>query len=364
MLKQKTPGAKFMFMFVLALLPALAFPGPGAWGDERELKGNFCLIDRATQVPVLGCDVPSGWCAGGKTTWTSEPAQPVHWYVWCANPDGSMKVVASSAATLVFPATIVQIPILQDPTALAEVLREGLAKDYALPDLRTAGATFRDPGDAGEAQALLQSRPGPGARMGIMVVSDLRLWEFEARYSGTRGGEPFSVIIGIPVLVTELRSNVAVTTMVELLGAGSCGCAEGKEEETAALRDAFLRSVSVNPGFSMLVGQIIEDRTRSWLQTQQEIRDIQMGVYQGQSESQDRIRSRWSDYIRDVAVVEDPASGQSVALDARYDHARIGSDGSVLYYNDGFNPNSNTAMFDPNANPLFNGVNWGEDLMR
>ena len=102
-----------------------------------------------------------------------------------------------------------------------------------------------------------------------------------------------------------------------------------------------------------------KERTMNWIRVQNEIRNKQMAAASSASETQDRVRDMWSEYIRDVDTVSNPNTGEKMFVDNRYDHAWINSDNEIIYHNNGFNtPNASTSSFDPNSNALFNQTNW------
>lgn len=354
----------FIKKVFLCMFFVLMFSNSSAYSNNSKsnVNGNFCLLDSATQIPVLSCTIPNDWCGGGKTTWTSEPAQPVFWYVWFMSPDGLSRIAMNSSNTIMAYGAINQIEIFQRPENLGEFFLQSLAKDYALPNLELVNAVFNDSSNSQEGISVLKNYPDIGNKIGIMTVTNRILLDCELRYSGFRAGNRFNVVMGFTIFAYELRSSVAVTTMIQFFPAYSCGFVEGNENSVIAIKDSIVKTTKVNPAFTELINLIITKRTDLWLQTQKEIREIQEGVYKGSRETQEKIFSKWNEYISDVEIVRDPSTGQDIALDSRFDHARMGSDGSILYYNDGFNPNENSLEFDPNLNPSFNNITWGKDL--
>ena len=336
---------------------------------DTSTHGNFCLLDSATQIPVLSCKIPDDWCGGGKTTWNSEPSQPVSWYIWFMSPDGLSRVAMNSEFTVMSYGTIEQaqlngISIFENPENLAQIFLPVLAKDYALPNLEILKAEFKDASKTPEGISYLEKYPSIGSKIGIMTVTNRILLDCGFRYSGFKNGNKFNVLFGFGVHAFELQSAAVKTVMINFFPAMSCGFVENNEDNVKKIMESIFHSLKMNPGFTLFVNQIISKRTEDWLTTQQEIRKIQEEVFKGTSKTQSEIFSKWNEYISDVDIVTDPSSGQRVAIDSRFDHARIASDGSILYYNDGFNPNENSLEFDPNLNPNFNshGITWGQDL--
>ena len=328
----------------------------GANRSAARNDGRFFLVDQRTQIPVMCCSVPPSWLAGGKTTWTAEPAQPVHWYVWFMPPDQQCKIFISSLTVLASSGRIDQVPFLRDPNVLAKALLPGARRDHNLPDARIVEARFiaHQPD-----RNLIQSRIQQAQQHGIRPTG-FHFTELFIRLEGSRGGTRISVIFSLPMLATENRPTArSFTTVTELLCPMSYSCPAGTETATKQTLEKIVGTMQLNPDFTAVVNRIAQQRTANWIRVQNQIRDQQMEVARTTSATQDRVRNMWSEYIRDVDTVSNPATGEKMFVDNRYDHAWINNNGEVIYHNSGFNtPNASTASFDPNSNSLFNRDRW------
>ena len=165
--------------------------------------------------------------------------------------------------------------------------------------------------------------------------------------------------MSLPILALESRVSMSFTTMLELMLPMSFSCPAGEEQATQKELQAILPTLQLNPNFTALVNQISAQRTSEWLRMQSEIRNRQFELSNSTSQTMDRVRDKWSEYIRDVDSVSNPNTGEKMFVDSRYDHAWINSSNEIIYHNSGFNtPNASTATFDPNSNALFNHTNW------
>ena len=342
------------FMTAMAAAAAMFVAARGATAPAA--NGRYFLVDQRTQMPVMSCLVPPNWLAGGKTTWTAEPAQPVNWYIWTMPPSQESKIIVSSLSVLGSPGRISQVPFLQNPNMLANALLPSIRRDHNLPDARLVEARFNprqaDPN-------LINTRIQQAREHGIRPTG-FHFTELFLRYEGSRGGAKMAVIASLPMLATENRPTVrSYATVVELLFPMSFSCPAGQERQVQQVLEKMVASFQLNPAFTAVVNRIAAQRTANWLRVQNEIRDQQMELARSTSATQDRVRNMWSEYIRDVDTVADPSTGQKMFLDNRYDHAWINNSGEVIYHNSGFNtPNASTAAFDPNSNALFNQSSW------
>ena len=321
----------------------------------QQLERQYFLVDQRTQVPVLSYPVQLNWLTGGKTTWTTIPAAPVSWYVWTMSPDQRIKMFFSSLSVIPAPGQIQQIPILQNPGIIANNLLPTVQKDHNLTNLRLVDAHFnhREP-----ERELIESRLQQARRHGIQPTN-MYFTELSIHYEGLRGGQKYIVVFSIPMLATENRPGIGFSTVVELLVPTSFSCPPELEANTRQRLEGTMKKVQMNPHFTAMVNQIAEQRTANWLRVQNEIRNQQFEMASNTSSTLDRVRDKWSEYIRDVDTVSNPNTGEKMFVDNRYDHAWINSDNEIIYHNSGFNtPNASTATFDPNSNALFNNTSW------
>jgi len=321
----------------------------------KEREKAYYLIDERTQFPVLSCPVQPNWLIGGKATWTTDITTPVNWYVWTLSPDQRVKLMFSSLTVLGSSGRIQQVPFLQNPTMLASNLLTTVQRDHGLSNLRIADAHF----NSHEApRDLIESRLRQAREHGITPTNFL-FTELFIRYEGQRGGQNYTAIISIPMLATENRPGMGFTTVVELLMPTSFSCPQGQEKDTQQWLEKLVTSVQMNPNFTAVVNRVASQRTQNWLRVQNEIRSEQLGLASSTSQTLDRVRDKWSEYIRDVDTTSNPNTGEKMFIDSHYDHAWINSDNEIIYHNSGFNtPNASTATFDPNSNALFNQTNW------
>ncbi|MBQ6471998.1 MAG: hypothetical protein IJJ33_08445 [Victivallales bacterium] len=323
----------------------------------RQSEKQFFLVDQRTQMPVLSYPVQPNWLTGGKTNWTAEPATPVNWYVWSMSPDQRVKIIFSSLAVIPAAGQIRQVPFLQDPTILANQFLQVIPKDHNLANVRLVEAHFnhREP-----ERGLIDSRLQMARQHGIRPTN-FYYTELSIHYEGLRDGQRYTVVFSVPMLATENRPGMGFATVVELLTPMSFSCPPELERSTRQSLENTMKKVQMNPHFTAVVNRIAAQRTANWLRVQNEIRNQQLEAAANTSSTLDRVRDRWSEYIRDVDTVSNPNTGEKMFVDTRYDHAWINSDNEVIYHNSGFNtPNASTATFDPNSNALFNSTNWSK----
>jgi len=318
---------------------------------------QYFLVDSRTQMPVLCYPMQPNWLHGGKTNWTTEPATPVNWHVWAMSPDQQVKIIFSSLAVIPATGQIRQVPFLQNPNILPNTLLPGAQRDHNVTNLRLVEAHFNQheaPRD------LLESRLKQAQQHGIRPTNFL-FTELFFRYEGERNGKKYAVVFSLPMLATENRPGMGFSTVVELLMPMSFSCPPELVKDTQTRLEGMVKKVQMNPHFTAVVNRIAAQRTANWLRLQNEIHDQQMAAAANASETQDKVRDMWSEYIRDVDTVSNPNTGEKMFVDSRYDHAWINNDNEIIYHNKGFNtPNASTVTFDPNSNALFNKMNWSK----
>ena len=247
---------------------------PSSRKNANTVNGLFYLIDYQTQTPVVRCRVPGGWFAGGKATWSQNPAQPVTWYVWIMSPESEIKTAVASPCVIGMPGTIRQVPLLHDPRILANNFLPAVQKDYNLSGVVLIESCFRDVGDA-EKNQLLAARRRQSAQRGIQLTGCF-LREFFARYEGEGGGKRRTVILSIPVMALESRISLSQVVTVEFLSLFSFCCRKGDELKAQICLEEMIKSVQPNPNFIALVNRISNQRTASWVSAQIQIRNQQM----------------------------------------------------------------------------------------
>ena len=342
--------------FLAAALAAATVLTVCGQGDDGLGRGRFFLVDQRTQLPVASCAVPSGWLAGGKTTWTTQRELPVHWYMWFLAPDQQNKIIVSSQMLLPSMTRIRLTPFLKNPSILAEMLAPGAQRDHNLNNLRLVEARFEpqqpDP-------KLIETRIRQARERGIQPT-DMLFTELIVRFEGERGGQRMTAFFSLPILAMENRPTArSYNTIAEVLMPMSFSCPAGAEETTRRTVQQIVSSFQMNPDFIALTNQITARRVGEWIRIQNEIHDQQMEVAASASRTRDKVRNMWSEYIRDVDTVTNPGTGEKMLVDSRYDHAWINQEGEVIYHDTGFNtPNASTASFDPNSNALFNRTRW------
>ena len=316
---------------------------------------QYFLVDDRTQMPVLCYPMVPNWLAGGKTTWTTHPAVPVNWYFWTMSPDQQIKIIFSSLTVFPSVGQIHQVPMLQNPNVLASTLLQGAQRDHNLTNLRLVDAHFnqREPD-----KNLIASRMRQAQENGIRPTN-MYFTELFIRYEGLRGNKRYTVVFSLPMLATENRPGMNYATVVELLCPTSFSCPPELEKSAQQRLEQIAKTLQMNPHFTEVINQIAKQRTTNWIRAQNEIRNKQLELASSTSGTLDRVRDKWSEYIRDVDTVSNPNTGEKMFVDNRYDHAWINSDNEIIYHNTGFNtPNASTSSFDPNSNTLFNHTNW------
>ena len=340
---------------MILLLTAAALSLTANLFGQAGRAGRFFLTDQRTQVPVASCAVPQNWLAGGKTTWTTQRELPVSWYVWTLSPDQRTKIIFSSQWVFPVAGRLRQAPLLQNPMILANQLAPAVVRDHNLSNLRLTEARFNpQQGDP----ALIAKRIRQARERGIQPT-DMLFTELVLRFEGERGGETMSAFLSLPILAMENRPGMSYVSIAEVLMPMSFSCPAGTEQATQKTLQQIVTSVQMNPAFISMVNQITDRRVSEWIRVQNQIHDQQMELASSSSKTQEKVRNMWSEYIRDVEPATNPATGEKMLVDTRYDHAWINSEGEVIYHNTGFNtPNASTASFDPNSNALFNRTSW------
>ena len=318
-----------------------------SFGAGRD--GRFFLVEQRTQVPVMCCKMPAKWLVGGRTDWTNDMVNPVNWYVWAQRPDRRAKIIVSTPQVIGSPGAIRQVRMLQDPRVMAQMLLESVKRDHFFTDLALTDAKFLslhpDP-------QLLQKRRQQAAERGIRLTN-LASAELFIRYDGHCGDEKRVLCVSLPMLVSESQATaMSRTTTIELLMPMSFSCPEEDSAATRQTMEAIVKSLQVNPQFIQMVNYVVSRRVGERIKVQNEIHAKQMEVARSTSETQDRVRDMWSEYIRDVDSVSNPNTGEKMFLDNRYDHAWINGNDEIIYQNSG--PGS----FDPNLDKNLNHTNW------
>lgn len=318
--------------------------------------GQYFLVDQRTQMPVLSVVVQPNWLVTGKATWSNNPACPVSWYFWTMRPDQKVKMIVSSLAVIPASGQLRQVAILQNPSILANQYMQNVQNDHNIGNIRIADAHFiqKQPD-----QNLINSRIRMARENGIQPTN-FYYTELYIRYDGIRNNENYSAVMYLPMLATENRASAfSFASVVELLCPMSFSCPSNQVDDTMKQTEALVKTMQANPHFIDLTNRIAKQRTANWLRIQNEIRNQQLEAASSTSQTLDRVRDKWSEYIRDVDTVSNPNTGEKMFVDNRYDHAWINNNNEVIYHNTGFNtPNASTSSFDPNSNALFNNTNW------
>ena len=340
-------GKHFMLiaMSAAALLAHNSVFGRGPGSRD----GRFFLVDQRTQIPVMCCTMPSNWLVSGKTTWTSDMVNPVSWYVWAMRPDQRVKIIVSSPTVIGSPGAIRQVQMLQDPRVFPQMLQDTARRDHNFTELSLTDAKFipREV-DPQLREARLRQAAERGIRLTQLISAELFV-----RYDGRCGSEPRVLFMSLPLLIAESQATaMSRTTLIELLMPMSFSAPPAEADAAKQTLLAMVRTVQLNQQFIRIVNQIVARRVEERIRVTNHIRNQQFEVARSASETQDRVRDMWSQYIRDVDAVQNPNTGEKMFVDNRYDHAWINSDNEVIYHNSG------PQTFDPNRNEFFNRTNW------
>ena len=314
-----------------------------SFGDNR-----FFLVDQRTQIPIMCCGMPSGWLAGGKSTWTSnDTTNPVTWYVWTQRPDGGAKIFISSQTVFGSSGAISQIRMLQDPRVMAQALLETAKRDHHFTELSLTEAKFNSyEVDTNLRQTRLHQAAERGIRLTQLVSAELFI-----RYDGRCGSEPRVLYMSLPMLVAESQATaMSRTNVIEIMMPMSFSCRENEAEATMQTLQSIAKSVRINPQYIQIVNHIVSRRVEERIKVMNHIRNTQMEVARSQSETQDRVRDMWSEYIRDVDSVSNPNTGEKMFVDNRYNHAWINGNDEIIY--------QDSASFNPNQDRNFNRTEW------
>lgn len=317
---------------------------------EASARDNrFFLVEQRTQIPIMCCSMPANWTVGGKSSWTNDMANPINWYVWAQRPDRRAKIIVATPSVIGSPGAIRQVRMLQDPRVLAQAYQENLKRDHFFTELSLTDARF---GNFQVDPQLIQKRRQQAAERGVRLTA-LVPAELLIRYDGVSGGERRVLYVSLPMLIAESQASaMSRTTLIELLMPMSFSCPEPDVAATRQTLTAVVQSLKPNPQFIQMVNYIVSRRVEERLKVMNHIRDTQMEVASNQSQTQDRVRDMWSEYIRDVDSVSNPNTGEKMFVDNRYDHAWINSNDEIIYQNSG--PGS----FDPNLDRNLNRTNW------
>ena len=313
-----------------------------SFGDNR-----FFLVDQRTQIPIMCCQMPSGWLAGGKSSWSFDATNPVSWYVWTMRPDGRAKIFISAQTVLASSGAISQVRALQDPRVMAQMMLETAKRDHNFTELALTEAKFNPyPVD----QALRDSRLRQAAERGIRLTQ-LIFAELFIRYDGRCGNEPRVLYISLPMLIAESQATaMSRTTAIEILMPMSFSAPEAEVEAVKETLTGIARSVKMNPQYIQTVNYIVSRRVEERIKVQNHIRNQQMEVARSTSETQDKVRNMWSEYIRDVDSVSNPNTGEKMFVDNRYKHAWINGNDEIIY--------QDSSLFNPNQDQNFNRTEW------
>ena len=316
-------------------------------GNVFGSDGRFFLVEQRTQVPVMCCAMPRDWTVGGGSNWTNDMANPINWYAWAQRPDRRAKIIVSTPKVIGSSGAIGQVRMLQDPRVIAQMLQENVKKDHFFTQLSLTEAKF---GNFQVDPQLIRKRQQQAAERGIRLTN-LVSAELFIRYDGYCGGEKRVLYVSLPMLVAESQASaMSRTTLIEMLLPMSFSCPPEDAEATRQTLRSIVGTLQINPRFIQLVNHIVSRRVEERLKVMNHIRNTQMEVARSASETQDRVRDMWSEYIRDVDSVSNPNTGEKMFVDNRYDHAWINGDNEIIYQNSG--------SFNPNEDRNLNHTNW------
>jgi hypothetical protein len=125
----------------------------------------------------------------------------------------------------------------------------------------------------------------------------------------------------------------------------------GREQEAERILATIVGSTRINATWQAAVEQVFNNiaavglrenakRAAIWRETQNEIADIQRGVWENSQASRDRISEGWSQALRGVETWKEPG-GESIELTTGYNQAWSKGDGTYIL--------SNNSLFDPNV---------------
>ena len=315
--------------------------------DAFGRDGRFFLVEQRTQVPVMCCAMPRHWTVGGKTSWTQDMVNPIQWYVWAQRPDRRAKIIISAPTVIGSSGAINQVRMLQDPRVMAQMLLESLQKDHFFTRLSLTDAKF---GNFQVDPQLIRSRQQQAAERGIRLTN-LVPAELIIRYDGYCGREKRVLYVSLPMLVSESQATrMSRTTTIEFLMPMSFSCPPEEAEATKSTLTDIVKTLQINPRFIQLVNHIVSRRVEKRIEVMNHIRNTQMEVHRSNSQTQDRVRDMWSEYIRGVDSVSNPNTGEKMFVDNRYDHAWINGNDEIIYQDSG--------SFNPNEDRNYNQTNW------
>lgn len=332
--------------------------------------GNFVLNDQRTGFPILSFEVPDGWVAGGKVTWSD--AVDVRYYAWMT--DGRMKVSLSSPTVLVSEqwgaATIRTAVDITAPERLADRFLESVCATYSLEDAQVVSAMF-EPEEGENQESFIQARRSQGAQRGLTLTG----WMFGLmtfRYRGNLDGRVHDVVFKAPYCCTEFDER---SCSAELMFAVSA-CSEPENSSEAEQRmGALAKGVIVNQTFiaycsqagDQFATQFIADqdeKQRRFRQMHESLQNAREGFQDAHDRmvaTSDKAFDRWCDFMRDEEKVINPVTGRETYITTQYDNCRFGANGEVLYWNRDCNlPGGSKPGFDPNDNKYFQYTTWSE----
>lgn len=328
--------------------------------------GEFVLTDAKTMMPVLKCAVPAGGCMRGNVKWLPNPEQATTWTLSCAFADGTCAGVAGGFLSMV-QGPISRAPVLNNPNILAQKLLPAV-REYTpwIRDWQLQNAKFT-PDNSPQAQQIVAPRVQLAQRGGQLRVSRALLLNWEGVYAGRhpQGGAVWHTKVVMPMVVMEIpMAGSFVSTQIEFICNGTVVAPPAQCEALQRQMNALSNSIRPNRKFQQLMQQIAARRTADFIQLQNEIHEIQMGVATRSRQAGDYAADQWDQYLRGVDVVTDPRTGEKLAVDYNFDHTRRAADGTVIQWNDDFKTPYSRGGFDPATDPLFNSKDWGPELRK
>lgn len=320
-------------------------------------KNNFVLFDRfRTGLPIVHCQLPAGWMAGGKVLWFEGVLQPVRYFVsaydmrsldwmtlgsvFCRQPSFEYTPLAKAIE-------------LTDPNNVAKFLAQEMSQHYRLRNLRIASATFSERKDA-ESVKFMQSRVQSARAYGQNCTA-IRFFNLHFRYLGERNGRVHAVNCEIPYLLEELNGMSAISTF---LSVDSCCCPEDPrhESELKARLAEFSGSRLICGGFENAVKAKIHKRAQRILRDREEILRIFQEVNAYKEEVYHGTTYSWESVIRNTSTLKDK-DGNYFLVDGNFDNYRVDLNrNEYVCWNNG----DEKAGYNPNNDERVGGGEWRE----
>jgi len=351
--------------------PAPTTPSTGPQSHSYRMKMAQIIDAQGFDHPIPSASmlIPVDWQSQGGTTWNIKDRCngvqthviatgpgglaferfPQYNWVWADDPRALQAAAAQRAQMGARPCDVMA------PMSAQEYLRRNLPK--LRPNAQLVGFE--------PAPKLMQDiqqqaqQTEEGARR-FNLKQQVKGDAIRARLKYTLDGRPMEEWIFAATMTVGTFGPLQQWSYNCVAYAGAQRAPEGQLEASVKLFELIASTFRVNPEWQARITQNalamqqielkgIRDRSAIVAKSAEDQRNIQRQAYENRQRVEDSTNANFSQIIRGVESFRNPATGETVELDANYGHAWVNNRGEYLL--------SDQANFDPNSAPG-NTLNW------